>query len=366
MRFVINNKYIDLQDYKLLKEFVPEFQICRSIILLLDKWFDDSTDSIQFQTSGSTGVPKTISHFKSSMIVSAQITQKAFGFNNGDSALLCLPANYISGFMMLVRSIVADLDLYISDLSTNPLNKVDWNSIDKINFAPMTPMQFEYLYTHNKESLPKFGTILLGGAQVNDLQQKYIQSVDANVYIGYGMTESITHLALKKLNHNPDLNYHVLDGFRIEQNSDDCLIVYADHIHGKIITTDIVELISETEFLWKGRADDIINSGGLKINPKELEDAIDKHIDLPFFISSVKDEKLGEMVVVFVERTKTKSTTEELDLVKNLRDIFEKEKLGNKRPRLLYITGKFKLTGSGKIDRKGVKSSIPENNAIHL
>ena len=366
MRFVINSQYIELEDYKNLMDFVPEFEICSSIISFLDKWCDDSLDTIDFQTSGSTGVPKIISHFKSSMVVSAQITQKAFKFKSGDTALLCLPVQYISGCMMLVRSIVADLDLYISDLSTNPLDKVNWRSNDKINFAPMTPMQFENLCTKNMKSLSLFDNILLGGSQVNDQQLKYIRGAEPNVYIGYGKTETITHLALKKLNHNPDSNYHVLDGFHIEKNSDDCLVVYADHLPGKIITTDIIDMISFTEFSWKGRADGIINSGGLKINPAELENAIDKHIDLPFFISSVRHEKLGETVVFFVETNNLISIAERLDFAKKIIAVFKKEKLGNRRPRLLYIVGKFIMTGSGKIDRMGVKNSVVESHVIEL
>ena len=157
-----------------------------------------------------------------------------------------------------------------------------------------------------------------------------------------------------------------MEGFRIEKNSDDCLVVYADHFPGKIITTDIIDMISGTEFLWKGRADDIINSGGLKINPTELEEAIHKNIDMPFFISSIKHDKLGETVVFFAETNNLISIAERLDFVKKIIAVFKKEKLGNKRPRLLYIVEKFKMTGSGKIDRKGVKNSVVENHVIEL
>lgn len=364
MRFLLGQNIIDLADYKLLYQFVNEYTICSHIIDFLDKWNDNTIDVIEFKTSGSTGQPKTVAHLKSSMIVSAKITQKAFDYKEKELALLCLPVQYISGCMMLVRSIVADLDLVISGISTNPFENVDLSVISKIHFAPMTPMQFENAYKTNLRFLNSIDNILLGGASVTDGQKSLIRPMKSNVFVGYGMTETITHLALQKLNNNPDTGYKVLDGFVIEKNEQDCIVIYGNHLPEKIVTNDIVELISRSEFRWKGRADNVINSGGLKINPEKLEDSIGKHLNLNFIITSIEDDILGEKVVIVVESSNLSMDSNKSSFIENLKKIFEIEDLGNRKPRMLTFVDKFKMTESGKLDLIAIKASIDQANLI--
>jgi len=366
MDFIIENKRIELLNYKDLNAFVSQYKVCEDIINFLDKWFDDNVNSFEFKTSGSTGVPKVITHAKTSMIVSAQITQNAFGYVAGEKALLCLPVQYISGCMMLVRSIVSDLDLIISDVTTNPLYKVYIDILDQINFAPMTPMQFENLYNMDELLFDKFNNILLGGAQVNDKQLGLIRHVKPNVFIGYGMTETITHLALRKLNHEPDNYYKVLNGFEVSLNKSDCLVISASHLSENVVTNDIVELISSDAFLWKGRIDNIINSGGLKVNPEELESLIGLHLVEDFFISSIPDESLGEKVVLVVEKKPFDSEDAKKIFISNLKSIIEKTGLSNKKPRLVFFIPSFKLTENGKLKRKAIQSSLNANDAISI
>jgi len=366
MKFVINDISIELEDYNTLRSFENEFPICRDIVSFLDTWFDPLLASIEFKTSGSTGVPKVINHLKSAMIESAKITERAFKYKQNDNALLCLPVKYISGSMMVVRSIVSNLHLYISNLSVNPINKVNVDSNTFFTFAPMTPIQFENLIKINKNLLDQFDSILLGGAPVNDKLVMQLQDIKPVVFIGYGMTETITHLALKKLNNRPDQNYRVLDGFSISKSENDRLIIDGDHLSEQIKTNDIIDLISPKEFRWKGRADNIINSGGIKVNPFDLEKSIGKHVKELFFISSVENEKLGHIVVIVIERNLFVNEEDKENYIKDLKCIFEIESIGNIRPRELYCIDEFILTGSGKIDRLNTLELIKKKRPFRL
>lgn len=295
----INNKIQSVEDIqqKLKNENLLKWE--KTIYEFILNWFDQSEYILQ-QTSGSTGTPKIIKLKKSAMVFSAQKTISIFKLNENNSAWLCLPINYIAGKMMVVRAIIGNLNLIITE-PKGTLKIPD----QKIDFSAMVPLQVQKLI----ESNTNFKTIkklIIGGAATNASLLEKIQHLPSEVYASYGMTETCSHIAIKRLNGvNPDKYFKVLDGISISINSENCLIIHAPELsHKAIETTDMVEIISPHEFELIGRADNIINSGGIKISPEVIETEISQHFGFECLIVPVPDTKLGQKMVLVVEKEK--------------------------------------------------------------
>ncbi len=260
-------------------------------------WLHPSS-KVNLQTSGSTGAPRTISMKKIWMEASARLTAEKLGLNSGDSALLCLPLQFVAGKMMLVRAMCLNLDLKVIEPTSNPLAKLS----EDIDFVAMTPMQLANSLTHGQ--LDRVKTIIVGGAQVNPILIEKIQSQKTRIFETWGMTETASHIALRPLN-GPEKSdcFTALPGVSLLKNEQGCLIIQADHLGGKpISTTDVVELLNDHSFRWLGRYDNVINTGGVKIFPEEVEKKLTPHIsDRDFFIGEVSDTILGQKVVLFIE-----------------------------------------------------------------
>ncbi|WP_291125715.1 AMP-binding protein [Flavobacterium sp. UBA6031] len=314
----------------------PETSWRNAIYYFLQNWFDDS-DFILAQTSGSTDKPKSIRLHKTSMINSARMTNQFFGLNAGSTALLCLPASYIAGKMMLVRALVGGFNLITVEPSANPFEKMD----QSIDFTAITPYQL----FHSVESLrtKQVLKIIVGGSPVTGKLEQLSENIPSELYETYGMTETCSHIALRRFNGTGKSEYFsVLEGVTIRQDERDCLAIHAPHLlNDEIQTNDVVELIANNSFRWLGRADSVINSGGIKIHPEKVEKKLEGIIPTSYFISSVPDEEFENKVILIIESEKYGIQEEAILMTKmqNLLDKFELPKQISYIPRFIYSAG---------------------------
>ncbi|CEN37372.1 Acyl-CoA synthetase (AMP-forming)/AMP-acid ligase II-like protein [Capnocytophaga cynodegmi] len=338
----INGFSIDRENLVILAmEYIKDGEPYRkSIGNFLLNWLDDN-DYVEAVTSGSTGIPKVIRLKKQHMVNSALATGKYLNLSPKNTALLCLPADFIAGKMMIIRAIVLGLHLDIIQPSSMPLALTNRD----YDFTAMIPLQAsKSLY-----DLHRVKKLILGGAAIdNDLEAK-LQNVSTEVYSSYGMTETISHIAMRHVNHTEshEDSYKALPGVTFRQDERKCLVINAPQISDhEVITNDIVRLISDTEFIWLGRLDNVINSGGFKVFPESVERKIKKYIKNNYFIIGEDDDELGQRAVLYVEGNKEDYPSLSHDLY------VDKEILKYEVPRVIYFMPKFELTGNGKIQRK--------------
>ena len=346
LKFKLNNcthTFEDLKEvaYNFIKEGLPFEQAIGEFLL---DWLDDN-DFIEVKTSGSTGKPKLIRIKKLAMVNSAFATGDFLNLKPGDKALYCLPSDYVAGKMMLVRAIILGLELDLTQPTSQPIFDYEKH----YDFAAMVPMQLEKVFGYCNN----IKTIIVGGTAVSNRLNTAVQNVKSNIYETYGMTETVTHIALKKLNNFESLqegttkqfvkpHFKVLPNVKISQDDRHCLIIKAPKLSEEtIVTNDIVKLYSETEFEWLGRYDNVINSGGIKLFPEQIEVKLQNKINSRFFIASIPHEILSEQVVLVVE-----SDSSYLDnSVFNNLDKYE-------IPKHIYNVSQFIETSSGKVQRK--------------
>ncbi len=310
-------------------------------------WLDEK-DSIEVKTSGSTGKPKTIKVKKQAMVNSAIATGNFFKLKSGDSALHCLPSRYIAGKMMLIRAMILGLQLDLVE----PTSKPKFNRNKGYDFCAMLPMQLQ----NSLEVVDHIKTIIIGGAPASKQLIRDIQNCKAKVFETYGMTETVSHIAVKKLNHIENVtlsaversHFKTFPDVKITQDERGCLLIDAPNFcDSKIITNDIVNLHSGTEFEWLGRFDHVINSGGIKIYPEQLERKLEDKLNQRFFIASVDDNLLGEKVILVLEG--------ENNVVEpSIFEGFEKHEI----PKQVYAISEFIETTSRKVQRQQTLESI--------
>jgi O-succinylbenzoic acid--CoA ligase len=288
--FKLNGKsfsYIELLSEALyLKENGQLFE--KNIGKFLFEWLNNES-FVFVQTSGSTGKPKKIVLQKTAMMASAKATGSFFNLQPKSTALLCLSADYIAGKMMLVRAITLGLHLDAVEPNSNPLEN------KKYDFVAMVPMQV----ANSLEQLHLVETLLIGGTKVSYQLAESILKTNCKAFESYGMTETISHIAIKQIGAKP---FTILPNVSISVDERNCLVIEALELSpNKISTNDIVEILNETQFILKGRIDNVINSGGVKIFPEEVEEKLAKYISTPFFVASLPDEKFGEKLVLVLE-----------------------------------------------------------------
>ena len=307
-------------------------QIWDDVNQFISDWYSPK-DEMMLQTSGSTGKPKSISVKKGWMKNSAQLTGKTFGLKEGDTALLCMSMKYIAGKMMVVRALEFGLDLKIVEPSSNPLNGIKEN----IDFSAMVPLQLE----SSLNDLDKIKKLIVGGGHVSLKLVEKLQIGSTQVYETYGMTETLTHVAIKPLNGpNKSDVFQALDGIQFEMDDRSCLVIFAPMMNpNPVVTNDLVELVDETSFRWLGRIDNVINSGGIKIIPELVEAKLTEVVSSRrYFIAGLPDESLGEKVVLVIEG----------DEIEISLDVLEKYE----RPKEIYFISKFVEIESGKVIQK--------------
>ncbi|MCM4153056.1 O-succinylbenzoic acid--CoA ligase [Arenibacter sp. N53] len=320
--------------YSLVKEG-QEYE--KAIGNFLMDWLDDS-DSVQVKTSGSTGIPKIISLKKEHMVNSALATETFFNLRAGARALNCLSANFIAGKMMMVRAIVLGWEMDIVEPTSHPLDL----TFKPYDFCAMVPIQAQNSIPY----LNRLGSLIIGGAPISPELKLSINKVSTKVFETYGMTETITHIAVKELaNGSVNNNFKALPNVVFTKDERDCLVIDAPKVSdGTITTNDVVDLISSSEFQWLGRYDNVINSGGVKLIPEQLEVKLSSLINSRYFVAGIPDANLGHKMVLMLEGNINKEQL--LKDIKSLNSISKYE-----IPKEIFSIPQFVETGSGKVNR---------------
>jgi O-succinylbenzoic acid--CoA ligase len=315
----------------------------QKVWLFLAQWLDESKTHISVTTSGSTGAPKSISHSKKAMRQSAINTIQALRLTKNDVALLCLPADKIGGMMMIVRAMVLELDLIYIKPSANPW--VEIISHKDVSFLACTPMQLSASFNDETsfQSANHIRHILLGGGIITPTMSKYLSQMTNNVYHTFGMTETISHIALKKVSgEKPDTNFTTIGDTNVQEDERNCLIINATDLEiENMSTNDVVHVVSANSFEWLGRWDNVINTGGIKVYPETLEELLSQTLTFPFFIFGKANETTGERICLATEADS--SISEIRKAVNNLPK--------NSQPKEVHFIEKMKYTTTGKIDR---------------
>ena len=268
----------------------------------LTEWNNES-DMIFVHTSGSTGNPKPMYVEKKRMLNSARITCDFLGLCPGDTAFLCMPLDYIAGKMLVVRSIERKLNLVSVTPSGHPLKDISL-SFDKPSLAAMVPLQVynSLNVAAEAEKLRSFTHLIIGGGAIDDELAKALRSFPNHVWSTYGMTETLSHIALRRLNGDGASEWYTpFDSVDVSKNEDGCLVIDAPLVHdGKLVTNDIVEL-KDGKFRILGRKDNVICSGGIKILMEEVERALRPYMESNFMITKRHNKKFGEIVVLITE-----------------------------------------------------------------
>ncbi|WP_375577677.1 AMP-binding protein [Marivirga tractuosa] len=351
------NNWIHFEGTKYtIKDFIDKHQFSseesiRTIVNFIKDW-QSATSYILQKTSGSTGKPKTIKISKSQIKASALATLETLDLKVGENALLCINPEYIGGKMMIARSLIGELNLSIAPIIGNPLK--DYPTHETIDFFSFVPYQFEKILEESPSKIPFLNNakaIILGGAPVSEsLAERIKKNFNiTKVYSTYGMTETVSHVALKLINSDENEAFKALKNIRFSTDERNCLIIHAPEISGQnqLITNDVVNLISSTEFHWLGRYDYVINSGGIKLHPEILEKEIEvifekNHIDKQFFVFGLPDEKLGESLNLLVEGSIDNG---------QLQKLFKENLPAFHAPKKIFSIKQFTKTESGKINR---------------
>ena len=293
----------------------------------------------EVQTSGSTGVPKTIILSRNQLIGSAQRTLDFFQLQPGNTALLGISPKTIGGKMMLVRAIIGKLKLVVCDPSSNPLTVLELD--EYLDFCPMVPLQIQTILATDSEKLQFVKILLFGGAPLSAHLEKQLQQLDCACFHGFGMTETVSHIAMRKVGQP---TYSAMKGVQFSEEGTQ--LVISDAVLGiqQLRTTDSVELIDNEHFNWLGRTDYVINSGGVKIHPEQLEQLLEGFINGSFFISAEPDDTFGQKCIIIVDETTETPSLEEIQH-------YCKQKFGRyAAPKKIYRTNIVYNQGS-KINR---------------
>ena len=298
----------------------------------IEKEWNDS-DFISFQTSGSTGIPKVITFTKEQVIRSAQRTATFFNLNKNAEVFCALPPIYVAGKMMALRAIINEWNLTWQTPSTHP------DIPGHYDFAAFTSQQCIQIMESNPTSLNRIKHILLGGGPISKRVLEFANKIESSIWEGYGMTETLTHVALRDVKLNA--GFLPLGGVQMKQGASGNLIVEDSWLNLPALeTTDVIEFVEEG-FVVKGRLDHVIISGGVKLFPEEIERSLSNQINQPFYIGSVPDELLGRKVVLYVEGETDASLQHKIEALN----------LGVQKPREIVFENKFNRTESGKIIR---------------
>lgn len=269
----------------------------------LEEWNNDS-EKVLVHTSGSTGKPKPMWVEKRRMEASARITCHFLGLQPGDTALLCMPLDYIAGKMVVVRSIVQGLRLISVKPSGHPLRGLSAAP----TFAAMVPMQVYNSLQNDEEGekLRQIRHLIIGGGAIDDALAEALKNFPNAVWSTYGMTETLSHIALRRLNGSDASDWYTpFESVGVGLSVDGCLTIDAPAVCAHpLVTNDIAQLSSDGKrFRILGRKDNVIDSGGIKIQAEEVERLLRPHLSVPFIVTSVPDPKFGEAVVLLHEPT---------------------------------------------------------------
>ncbi len=310
----------------------------------LAEW-EDANDFVVAHTSGSTGTPKEIRLLKSDMRASARMTNTFFKIGRASRLLLCLSPSYIAGKMMVVRAIEAGADLVVETPSNHVLSGYAGGVFDLIAVVPSQALGLMAC----KSRLSFVRTMIIGGGEVSAGLRSMIVENRVSAYATYGMTETCSHVALAKIDVQVE-PFTALSPIWFETDARGCLVVHTPHFSTQqFVTNDIVELLSESQFFWRGRYDNVINTGGIKIFPEEVEKQMEGVVDCRFYVTSRKSEKWGSEVVLVLECDAMDEPGKQR-LLKQLASVLPKYSV----PKNVVCKKHFRETLSGKIIRESV------------
>lgn len=329
----------------------------RDVLQFCRQWLSGQ-QTFSLTTSGSTGQPKRIILHREQMKNSARLTGEILGLQAGDKALVCLSVNYIAGMMMLVRGFELGLDLSVVTPAGNPLR--GFSTGTHFDFSAFVPLQLQQILAashHQHSILNGMKAILIGGAPVNMGLKEQLQAVTAPIYHTYGMTETATHIALKRLNGAEASEYFIpLPGVEISLDQRGCMTIKAAVTKGQTLyTNDLAELNPDGSFKWLGRIDNVINSGGVKVRVEKVEAALENLLctwqqgrlaGRRFIICPLPHPRLGQTVVAVIEGHPF-SAAEQAQIQSKLRETLTRYEV----PRAFYFLPALPETPTGKIDR---------------
>lgn len=327
--------------------FHSEFE--KKVKNFLNEWSSEE-ETVKVQTSGSTGVPKIFGIEKNKMRNSAVMTCNFLGLKEGDTALLCLPVEYISGKMMVVRSMERKLKLIVSEPSLHPVDNLD----QEIDFCAMTPLQVE----NSLDKLYLIKNLIIGGAAVSEsLKNKILQMKlkrSNRIFETYGMSETLSHIGLKQLMPEPEEYFTVFENVSVSLDERGCLTIFAPNVNAEVlVTNDLVEIKNDKQFKFLGRIDNVINSGGAKIFPEVLEALVKKEIPNEVVFAGMPDESLGQKLIMIIEGNKSDEVSEKISAIP-----FEKN---FHRPKEIIFVDSIPRTPNGKVNRLELYKMMSKN-----
>jgi O-succinylbenzoic acid--CoA ligase len=336
----------------------------RRILQFCQQWLAGQS-TFTVHTSGSTGQPKAIFLTRAQMVTSARWTAKALSLQPGDRALVCLSIDYIAGMMMIIRGLELGLHLTIIDPVSQPL--AHFSPTARFDFTAMVPLQLhETLHgsTHELAILNRMKGILIGGAPVSRALEEQAQQVTAPLYHTYGMTETVSHIALRRMNGAQRSDCFVPFGeVRLGLDARGCLTITSALTRGETLqTNDLVEFQPDGSFRWVGRIDNVINSGGVKVQIEKVETALETwlvyykdgtYADRRFFVGPLAHPRLGQVVVAIIEGEFGDGGVIMVpEIEAALRTQLQPTLTPYEIPRKVYFVHQLLETPTGKIDRR--------------
>lgn len=348
---ILNNRIVPLNDLMGYSEdiladgSVPEWK--KKVFSFIIDWLDDK-EFIEQKSSGTTGNPKLLKLSKQAMYESARRTCEYFEVSFGQTSLLCLPMDYIAGKMMVIRAFVGGLNL----LMTKPESMPELTGFGKIDFCAMVPLQV-YNSLNSVDALRRIRKLIIGGGEIRDELEVMLRDMPNEVYATYGMAETCSHVAIRRISGTEhERYYHAIPGVRFATDSRNCLQIKTDFLKKEVVTNDVIDLIDETTFRWIGRYDNLINSGGVKIVPEEIEALVSKTSGLDCAVIGIPDKKLGERVVLVLEKGGSEVSDQEL------RTLLKDELPKHSRPREIIFLDELPRNHSFKVDRNKLKIQV--------
>ena len=350
MKFTFQNHEISVSGIKELYDIDSSYF---PIVDFVKRW-ERGENAFEVQTSGSTGIPKKITLYRKQIEASVGATTEFLDLRQGENILMCLRPNYIGGLMMAARGLILDMDVHIVQPSVDPLSDAKGQYID---FASFVPYQIYHLIEQNRlAELAQIRNVLIGGAPLTDQAFEKLAQLPNRNFMTYAMTETVSHIALMPIESDPKgARYNLLPNIFIGTNEKGCLWIEGDVTNNqRIQTTDVVEIENDVYFKWFGRNDFVINSGGVKIHPEQVEKIIAREFEKlgiknDFYMVGLADEKLGHKVVLKVEGEIIDDRTNEVLGIIN--SVITSEKSKFHAPKEILAVKKFERTSSGKVKR---------------
>ena len=204
------------------------------------------------------------------------------------------------------------------------------------------------------EQLRKIRHLLIGGGAVDENMERTLFTFPHAVWSTYGMTETLSHIALRRLN-GPSASewYTPMDGISVSLDEENCLQISAPMLCEEALqTNDIAVLHTDgRRFRILGRRDNVICSGGIKIQIEEVERLLRPHLHTHYLITHARDERLGEAVVLLIEGGDVEAA----------RSICQNRLPKYWQPRHVLAVSQVPLTATGKPDRRRAEKMAAES-----